>query len=149
MFYQKNTAVSWDWREAEEQDLLSARLCSMQDLSPLTRYGTHTAGCRSVVLTTGPPGKDLAVLAWPSFLVCPFFLKNQSTTRKCFFFFLLFSFTEFKSHKTSWENSRGPVVSLIAFSARPCVYSLTGELRSLKPCGIAKRKEKKKKNPQN
>ena len=36
-------------------------------------------------------------------------------------------------------------MSLIAFSARPCVYSLTGELRSLKPCGIAKRKEKKKK----
>lgn len=46
------------------------------------------------VLTTGRPGKsptglvknrDLAVLAWPSLLVCPSFLKNQSTMRKGFF----------------------------------------------------------------
>ena len=36
-------------------------------------------------------------------------------------------------------------MSLVAFAVRPWVYSLTGELRSLKPCGTAKRKEKEKK----
>lgn len=36
-------------------------------------------------------------------------------------------------------------MSLLALAARPQVYSLTGELRSLKSCGTAKRKEKGKK----